>query len=145
MIPFLCQACNTARVAGSPGPGCCRHEKHHPRAFCHQEGEVGAGDLIELVETDPQRMTVEEMNRLLYFDPKNVEDAKRAIRIEALSPGWRGSFEDRLEKAGVSFNFIENTEDGPFSIPPAGLNKLILRELRFNESRRRNRKWNYYQ
>ena len=78
-----------------------------------QEGEVGAGDLIELVETDPQRMTVEEMNRLLYFDPKNVEDAKRALRIDALSPGWRGSFEQRLEKAGVSVEFIEKPEDGP--------------------------------
>jgi len=78
-----------------------------------QEGEVGAGDLIELVETDPQRMTVEEMNRLLYFDPKNVEDAKRALRIDALSPGWRGSFEQRLVKAGVSVEFSEKPEDGP--------------------------------
>ena len=78
-----------------------------------QEGEVGAGDLIELVETDPQRMTVREMNRLLYFDPKNVEDAKRPLRIDALSPGWRGSFEERLKKAGVSIDFIEKPEDGP--------------------------------
>ncbi len=78
-----------------------------------QEGEVGAGDAIELVETDPQRMTVREMNRLLYFDPKNVEDAKRALRIDALSPGWRGSFEERLEKAGVSVEFIETPAAGP--------------------------------
>ena len=78
-----------------------------------QEGEVGAGDVIELVETDPQRMTVEEMNRLLYFDIKNVNDATRALRIDALSSGWRGSFEQRLEKAGVSVEFIEKPEDGP--------------------------------
>ena len=78
-----------------------------------QEGEVGAGDLIELVEKDPQRMTVEEMNRLLYFDTENVEDAKRALCIAALSPGWRGSFEARLEKAGISVEFIEKPEDGP--------------------------------
>ena len=78
-----------------------------------QEGQVGTGDLIELVETDAQRMTVCEMNRLLYFDPQNVEDAKRALRIDALSPGWRGSFEERLEKAGVSIEFIEKPEDGP--------------------------------
>jgi len=56
--------------------------------------------------------TLEAMNRLLYFDPKNVEDAKRAIRIDALSPGWQGSFEERLEKAGVSIDFIENSEEG---------------------------------
>lgn len=78
-----------------------------------QEGDIGAGDSIELVEPDPQRMPVEEMNRLLYFDTENVEDAKRALRIDALSPGWRGSFEDRLEKAGVSVDFIEKPEDGP--------------------------------
>jgi len=78
-----------------------------------QEGEVGAGDLIELVETDAQRMTVEQMNRLLYFDPKNVDDAKRALCIDALSPGWRGSFEQRLEKAGFSVEFKEQPENGP--------------------------------
>ena len=78
-----------------------------------QDGEVGAGDLIELVETGPQRMTVEEMNRLLYFDPKNMEDAKRALRIDALSPGWRGSFVKHLETAGVSVEFIEKPDDGP--------------------------------
>ena len=78
-----------------------------------QEGEVGAGDSIELVETDPQQITVEAMNRLLYFDPENVEDATRALGIAALSPGWRGSFEERLEKAGISVEFIEKSEDGP--------------------------------
>lgn len=77
-----------------------------------EENEVGAGDLIELIETDPQQITVEAMNRLLYFDPENVEDAKRALCIEALSPGWRGSFEERLEKAGISVEFIEKPEEG---------------------------------
>ena len=69
--------------------------------------------MIELVETDPQQITVEAMNRLLYFDPENVEDAKRALCIAALSPGWRRSFEERLEKAGISIEFNEKPEDGP--------------------------------
>ena len=77
-----------------------------------EEGEVGAGDAIELVETDPERITVKEMNRLLYFDVNNLEDAKRALCIDALSPGWRGSFEERLEKAGVSVKFIVTPENG---------------------------------
>ena len=77
-----------------------------------EEGEVGTGDLIELVEEDPQQMTVEAMNRLLYFEPNNLEDTKRALCIDALSPGWRGSFEERLEKAGVSVKFIGTPEDG---------------------------------
>ena len=67
-----------------------------------EEGEVGAGDVIERVNTDPRRMTVGEVNNLLYFDLGNLEDSRKALRIEALSPGWRGSFEDRLAKAETS-------------------------------------------
>lgn len=63
-----------------------------------EEGEVGAGDVIERVEVDAERMTVREINHLLYFDQKNLEGAKKALRIRALSPGWRGSFKERLAK-----------------------------------------------
>jgi len=65
------------------------------------EGEVGAGDVFERVENDPERVTVREMSHLLFFDPENLEGAERALRIRALSPGWRGSFEERLTRAGV--------------------------------------------
>ena len=64
-----------------------------------EEGEVGAGDAIECDREDPVRMSVQKMMRLLYFEPDNIEDAKRAVEITALSPGWRGSFEDRIAKA----------------------------------------------
>lgn len=63
-----------------------------------EEGEVGAGDVIERVKVDAERMTVREINHLLYFDQKNLEGAKKALRIRALSPGWRGSFKERLAK-----------------------------------------------
>ncbi len=65
-----------------------------------EEGEIGAGDAIDRLERDPVGMTVADMMRLLYFEPDNLDDARRALRIEAMSPGWRGSFEDRLRKAG---------------------------------------------
>jgi MOSC domain-containing protein YiiM len=65
-----------------------------------EEGEIGAGEAIERIGRDPVGMTVADMMRLLYFEPDNLEDARRALRIEAMSPGWRGSFEDRLRKAG---------------------------------------------
>ncbi len=65
-----------------------------------EEGEVGAGDAFERVESDPERMTVREMSCLLFFEPKNLKGAKRALRVRALSPGWRDSFEERLDKAG---------------------------------------------
>lgn len=67
-----------------------------------EEGEVGAGDPIERVNMDTERMTVKEVTRLLYFDQENLHGARKALHIEALSPGWRGSFEERLTKAGVA-------------------------------------------
>ncbi|MDP6390337.1 MAG: MOSC domain-containing protein [Alphaproteobacteria bacterium] len=67
-----------------------------------EQGEVGAGDAIEAVDVDPERMSVAEVNNLLYFDLGNLDGARKALRIKALSPGWHGSFEDRLAKAEVS-------------------------------------------
>ena len=67
-----------------------------------QEGEVGVGDGLQLVESEPEKMTVRDICHLYYFDPKNLEDCKRAIRIEALSPGWREGFEERLVTAGIA-------------------------------------------
>ena len=55
-------------------------------------------------------MTVREICHLLYFDPDNLEGASRALRIPALSPGWRQSFEERLAKAGASIAFDEGPE-----------------------------------
>ena len=67
-----------------------------------EEGEVGAGDVFEQTKSDPERVTVRKMSHLLFFDPENLEGAKQALRIRALSPGWRQSFEERLVKAGTT-------------------------------------------
>lgn len=64
-----------------------------------EEGKVGAGDTFERVAQDPEAMTVREMSHLLFFDAKNLEGARRALRIRALSPGWRSAFEERLAEA----------------------------------------------
>ena len=58
-----------------------------------EEGEVSAGDPIHRVSQGPQRMTVAEINALLYFSHHPREQLARALRIPALSPGWRWSFE----------------------------------------------------
>jgi MOSC domain-containing protein YiiM len=63
-----------------------------------QEGEVGVGDGLDRVRTDPERITVRELCHLLYFDPGNLERTRKALRIRALSPGWRQSFEERLAR-----------------------------------------------
>ena len=61
-----------------------------------EEGEVGAGDAIESAGTGSVRMSVRDMMHLLYFEPDNVDGARRALEIEAMSPGWRSSFEERV-------------------------------------------------
>src|SRR5207245_11690746 len=61
-----------------------------------REGEVEAGDEIVKVGETGERMTVAEINALLY-SPNHARDRlERALRIEALSPGWRSSFEALL-------------------------------------------------
>jgi MOSC domain-containing protein YiiM/ferredoxin-NADP reductase len=62
-----------------------------------REGEVRADDEIVKVGEAGVRMTVEEINALLYSPNHTRDRLKRALRIEALSPGWRGSFESLLQ------------------------------------------------
>ncbi len=63
-----------------------------------QEGEVGAGDEIVKVEAAKEGMTVAEINALLYSRNHPRDQLERALQIEALSPGWRASFEALLQR-----------------------------------------------
>ena len=63
-----------------------------------QEGEVSANDEIVKVGEANERMTVQEINALLYSPQHTRDGLKRALRIEALSPGWRASFEALTQK-----------------------------------------------
>jgi MOSC domain-containing protein YiiM/ferredoxin-NADP reductase len=62
-----------------------------------QEGEVGAGDEIVKVGQAKERMTVAEINALLYSPNHPRDRLERALHIAALSPGWRSSFEALLQ------------------------------------------------
>jgi MOSC domain-containing protein YiiM len=55
-------------------------------------GEVGAGDEVVKVGEAAERMTVADINALLYSSDHPRDRLERALRIDALSPGWRGSF-----------------------------------------------------
>jgi MOSC domain-containing protein YiiM/ferredoxin-NADP reductase/ferredoxin len=61
-----------------------------------QPGEVGAGDDIVKVGEATERLTVAEINALLYSSDHPRDRLERAVRIDALSPGWRASFEALL-------------------------------------------------
>jgi len=69
-----------------------------------EEGEVGAGDEIVKIGEVQERMTVAEINALLYSPNHPPDRLERALRIEALSPGWRSSFQALLQsqKAGAA-------------------------------------------
>ena len=61
-----------------------------------EEGEVEAGDEITQVTSGPERMSVSEVNALLYMPGHPRNQLERALRIPALSAGWRRSFESLL-------------------------------------------------
>jgi MOSC domain-containing protein YiiM len=63
-----------------------------------QEGEVGVGDRIELIEKSQHSVGVTDITRLYTYEKRNVELLRRAIETEALPESWRGYFQERLEK-----------------------------------------------
>ena len=63
-----------------------------------EEGEVEAGDEIVQVASGPERMTIGEVNGLLYRPGHPRNQLERALRIPALSTGWRSSFQTLLDR-----------------------------------------------
>ena len=63
-----------------------------------REGDVGENDEIVKVGEARERMTVADIDALLYLPNHAHDRLERALRIEALSPGWRRSFEALLQK-----------------------------------------------
>jgi len=61
-----------------------------------EEGEVEAGDEIIRVASGPERMSVFDIDALLYMPGHPRDQLERALRIPALSAGWRRSFEALL-------------------------------------------------
>jgi ferredoxin-NADP reductase/MOSC domain-containing protein YiiM len=68
-----------------------------------EEGAIEAGDeIIKLASGAPQ-MSVAQINALLYLPGHRREQLERALRIPALSAGWKGSFQDmRQQKSGLA-------------------------------------------
>src|SRR5207302_1372240 len=83
-----------------------------------EEGEVEAGDEIVPVAQGPERLTVAAINALLYLPGHPRNELERALRIPALSAGWRASFQALLERADSGGAPAGNPGLGP-SAPPA--------------------------
>ena len=68
---------------------------HHRPGFYFRvlrEGTVQAGDEITRVASAAEAMTVAEIDALLYLPGHPRQQVLRALRIPALSPGWKASF-----------------------------------------------------
>jgi MOSC domain-containing protein YiiM len=63
-----------------------------------QEGEVGAGDPIELIETTDDSVRVSDITRLYTRDKRNLELLRRATRVKALPESWKSYFQQRIDK-----------------------------------------------
>ena len=59
---------------------------------------MGAGDEIVKVADGPERMTITEINALLYLPGHPCEQLERALRIPALRTGWRSSLQALLQQ-----------------------------------------------
>jgi MOSC domain-containing protein YiiM len=65
-----------------------------------KEGEVKAGDQIELIRRDGNSIAISEITRLYAFEKDDLATLRRAAKLEALSESWRGYFQKQLEKLG---------------------------------------------
>lgn len=63
-----------------------------------REGEVGAGDEIELIHRSEDAITVTDIVRLYAEDKNDTEMLRRVVHSEALIEDWRDYFRKRLEK-----------------------------------------------
>ena len=77
---------------------------HRPGFYLRvlEEGPVQAGDAIVKVADGPERLTVAEVDALLYLPNKSRALLERALRVPALSEGWKGSFRELLAKADAT-------------------------------------------
>jgi MOSC domain-containing protein YiiM len=53
-----------------------------------REGRVEAGDSVELLAEDPNRVTVADINRLILGE-RDDDTLARALEVEALPEGWK--------------------------------------------------------
>ncbi|HEX6005899.1 MAG TPA: MOSC and FAD-binding oxidoreductase domain-containing protein [Burkholderiales bacterium] len=63
-----------------------------------EAGEIGAGDPIHKVADGPERISVAEIDALLYLPGHRRDRLERSLRIPQLSPGWKVSLRALLDQ-----------------------------------------------
>ncbi|WP_328540268.1 MOSC and FAD-binding oxidoreductase domain-containing protein [Streptomyces sp. NBC_00344] len=85
------------------------------------EGEVEAGQDIVKIASGPEGMTVAEVDGLLYLPEHPLGRIRRALRVDALSPGWQGSFRAILEQVEQS----TGADSGNAGLSPEGAGRAL--------------------
>ncbi|MEP7211995.1 MAG: MOSC domain-containing protein [Acidobacteriota bacterium] len=60
-------------------------------------GELEAGDPIEILYRDENRVSVTDIVRLYVEDKDDVETMRRAVKVESLPDGWKDAFQHRID------------------------------------------------
>ena len=95
---------------------------HHRPGFYFRvlrEGVVGANDDIVKISDGPERITVADVDALLYLPGHSTEELQRALRIPALSKGWQSSFQAMLQQDSNSKTAAGNPGLADEEQPPA--------------------------
>ena len=73
---------------------------HRPGFYLRviEEGPVQAGDAIVRVQRGPEQLSVADIDGLLYLPRRSRPMLERALRVPALSEGWKGSFRALLQQ-----------------------------------------------
>jgi MOSC domain-containing protein YiiM len=68
-----------------------------------REGEVGAGDEMNVIAREPNAVAVSEITRLYVvkrFGEAEIRAVRRALRVQELPESWKEYFRERLRQAG---------------------------------------------
>ena len=109
---------------------------HHRPGFYFRvlnEGQVEAGDEIVKILAGPEHMTIAEIDALLYLPGHEKGGLERALRIPALSAGWRSSLEILFEHERKGAATAGNPALAPASGPApawAGFRPLRVKDKR---------------
>lgn len=87
---------------------------HRPGFYLRvlREGHVRAGDTIAVTARGPHRLSVAEVDALLYLPGRDDDRMRDALDVPALSPGWQGSFRELLD-APAGTDTVPPTPVGP--------------------------------
>jgi MOSC domain-containing protein YiiM len=66
-----------------------------------QEGEVGVGDPIELIEKDKNSLRLSDITALYTHEKHSIGLLRRAIELATLPESWKSYFRHRLAKLTV--------------------------------------------